>query len=45
VSAQDDTAMCGKWRGGAFATIITGGTIRIGDRVTMRDANRDLFLE
>jgi MOSC domain-containing protein YiiM len=33
------TAMRDNWGGGAFAQVLTGGTIRVGDRVEWEDAS------
>jgi MOSC domain-containing protein YiiM len=36
-------AMYADWRGGAFATVVRGGTIRISDAAVLQSANAEMF--
>jgi MOSC domain-containing protein YiiM len=36
-------AMYADWRGGAFATVLRGGTIRVADPVVLQSANAEMF--
>jgi MOSC domain-containing protein YiiM len=36
-------AMYADWRGGAFATVVRGGTIRVSDAAVLQSANAEMF--
>jgi MOSC domain-containing protein YiiM len=38
-------ALYREWRGGVFATVLSGGTLRVGDPVVLRSANGELWPE
>jgi MOSC domain-containing protein YiiM len=38
-------ALYREWRGGVFATVLSGGTLRVGDPVELRSANGELWPE